>query len=214
MALKAYKTLMKRADDSFIINKSRFIGYGAPCETEEEALAFLAEIRNKHKDATHNCYAYIIGPNMGIMRYSDDGEPGGTAGMPIIEVMKARGVTNCAVVVTRYFGGVLLGAGGLVRAYSQGAATALNACGVGVMHPTARYLMEIPYPMLNRMDHFLKSEPVIVEDKAYTDVITYTMIVKTQDEEGFIARIVDMSEGTIEPLRAEEMYLAWPEEEA
>lgn len=214
MALKAYKTLMKRADDSFIINKSRFIGYGAPCETEEEALAFLAEIRNKHKDATHNCYAYIIGPNMGIMRYSDDGEPGGTAGMPIIEVMKARGVTNCAVVVTRYFGGVLLGAGGLVRAYSQGAATALNACGVGVMHPTARYLMEIPYPMLNRMDHFLKSEPAIVEDKAYTDVITYTMIVKTQDEEGFIARIVDMSEGTIEPLRAEEMYLAWPEEEA
>ena len=214
MALKAYKTLMKRGNDSFIINKSRFIGYGCPCETEEEALAFLAEIRARHKDATHNCYAYIIGANMGVMRYSDDGEPGGTAGMPIIEVMKARGVTNCAVVVTRYFGGVLLGAGGLVRAYSQGAATALNACGVGVMHPTARYLMEIPYPMLNRMDYFLKSEPVIVEDKAYTDVITYTLIVKETDEQGFIARLTDLSEGKIEPLRAEEMYLAWPEEDA
>ena len=214
MALKAYKTLMKRGNDSFIINKSRFIGYGCPCETEEEALTFLAEIRARHKDATHNCYAYIIGANMGVMRYSDDGEPGGTAGMPIIEVMKARGVTNCAVVVTRYFGGVLLGAGGLVRAYSQGAATALNACGVGVMHPTARYLMEIPYPMLNRMDYFLKSEPVIVEDKAYTDVITYTLIVKETDEQGFIARLTDLSEGKIEPLRAEEMYLAWPEEDA
>ena len=214
MALKAYKTLMKRGNDSFIINKSRFIGYGCPCETEEEALAFLAEIRARHKDATHNCYAYIIGANMGVMRYSDDGEPGGTAGMPIIEVMKARGVTNCAVVVTRYFGGVLLGAGGLVRAYSQGAATALNACGVGVMHPTARYLMEIPYPMLNRMDYFLKSEPVIVEDKVYTDVITYTLIVKETDEQGFIARLTDLSEGKIEPLRAEEMYLAWPEEDA
>ena len=214
MALKAYKTLMKRGNDSFIINKSRFIGYGCPCETEEEALAFLAEIRARHKDATHNCYAYIIGANMGVMRYSDDGEPGGTAGMPIIEVMKARGVTNCAVVVTRYFGGVLLGAGGLVRAYSQGAATALNACGVGVMHPTARYLMEIPYPMLNRMDYFLKSEPVIVKDKAYTDVITYTLIVKETDEQGFIARLTDLSEGKIEPLRAEEMYLAWPEEDA
>ena len=213
MALKAYKTLIRAAEDSFIINKSRFIGYGRPCETEEEALNFLAEIRLRHRDATHNCYAYIIGTNMGVMRYSDDGEPGGTAGMPIIEVMKARGVTNCAVVVTRYFGGVLLGAGGLVRAYSQGAAAAINACGVGVMHPTARYLMEIPYPMLNRMDFFLKSEPVIVEDKSYTDVITYTLIVRCRDEEGFLARVTDMSEGRVEPLRAEEIYLPWSEED-
>lgn len=213
MALKAYKTLMKRAEDAFIVNKSRFIGYGCPCQTEEEALAFLAEIRARHKDATHNCYAYIIGANMGVMRYSDDGEPGGTAGMPIIEVMKARGITNCAVVVTRYFGGVLLGAGGLVRAYSQGAAAALNACGVGVMHPTARYLMEISYSMLNKMDHYLKSEPVIVEEKTYTDVISYTLMVKVRDEEAFLARLTDMAEGKLEPLRVEEMYLAWPEED-
>ena len=214
MALTSYKTLIEKNEDSFIINKSRFIGHGCPCETEEEALAFLASVRADHKDATHNCYAYIIGANMGVMRYSDDGEPGGTAGMPIIEVMKARGVTNCCVVVTRYFGGVLLGAGGLVRAYSQGAAAAINACGVGVMHPTARYLMEIPYPMLNRMDYFLKGEPVIVEDKAYTDVITYTLILKFTDEEGFLARLTNMSEGRIDPLRAEEMMLAWPEAEA
>ena len=214
MALTSYKTLIEKNEDSFIINKSRFIGHGCPCETEEEALAFLASVRAGHKDATHNCYAYIIGANMGVMRYSDDGEPGGTAGMPIIEVMKARGVTNCCVVVTRYFGGVLLGAGGLVRAYSQGAAAAINACGVGVMHPTARYLMEIPYPMLNRMDYFLKGEPVIVEDKAYTDVITYTLILKFADEKGFLARLTNMSEGRIEPLRAEEMMLAWPEAEA
>ena len=213
MALKSYKTLIRPAQDSFIIQKSRFIGYGCPCETEEAALNFLAEIRLLHRDATHNCYAYIIGPNMGVMRYSDDGEPGGTAGMPIIEVMKARGVTNCAVVVTRYFGGVLLGAGGLVRAYSQGAAAAINACGVGVMHPTARYLMEIPYPMLNRMDFFLKSEPVVVEDKSYTDVITYTMIVRCRDEAGFLSRVTDMSEGRVEPLRAEEVYLPWSEED-
>ena len=99
----SYKTLREENSAEFIINKSRFIGYGCPCETEEEALAFLARIRQKHKDATHNCYAYIIGLNSGIMRYSDDGEPSGTAGMPIIEVMKARGVVNCAVVVTRYF---------------------------------------------------------------------------------------------------------------
>ena len=106
-ALLSYKTLRRETEAEFIINKSRFIGRGCPCQTEEEALAFLARVRQQHKEATHNCYAYIIGLNSGIMRYSDDGEPGGTAGMPIIEVMKARGVVNCAVVVTRYFGGVL-----------------------------------------------------------------------------------------------------------
>ncbi len=211
MSLKPYKTLLKAASDEFIVNKSRFIGYGQPCETEEEALEFLQSIRTKHKDATHNCYAYIIGPNMGVMRYSDDGEPGGTAGMPIIEVMKARGVTNCAVVVTRYFGGILLGVGGLVRAYSQGAATALNACGVGTIYPTARYLIEVSYPMLNRMDYFLKDEPIIIEDKAFTDVITYTMLIKAEDEAGFVQRVVNMSEGTIEPLRYEEIYYPWSE---
>ena len=214
MALKPYKTLVRDAQAEFIVNKSRFIGHGRPCETEEAALAFLNEMRAKYRDATHNCYAYIIGPNMGVMRYSDDGEPGGTAGMPIIEVMKARGVTNAAVVVTRYFGGVLLGAGGLVRAYSQGAAAALNASGVGVMHPTARYLMEVAYPMLSRVDYFLKDAPVRVEDKAFTDVITYTLTVRCADEAGFLARITDMSEGTLEPLRYEELYMAWPEEDA
>ena len=214
MALKPYKTLMRRASDEFVVNKSRFIGYGCPCGTEEEALAFLGEIRAKHKDATHNCYAYIIGANMGVMRYSDDGEPGGTAGMPIIEVMKARGVTNCAVVVTRYFGGVLLGAGGLVRAYSQGAAAAVNACGVGVMHPTARYMIEIPYPMLSRVDYFLNAEPVLVEDKSFGAAVTYTLVVRTADEESFLARLIDLSEGKLDPLRAEEVYLAWPEEQA
>lgn len=212
MSMKPYKTLLRAASDEFVVNKSRFIGHGCPCETEEAALAFLAGIRARHKDATHNCYAYIVGANMGIMRYSDDGEPGGTAGMPIIEVMKARGVTNCAVVVTRYFGGILLGAGGLVRAYSQGAAAALNACGVGVMHPTARYLLEVPYPMLGRLEFFLKTEPVIVEEKQFADAVILTLVVRTSDEEAFAARLTNMSEGRLEPLRCEEFYRPWPEE--
>ena len=212
MSMKPYKTLLRAASDEFVVNKSRFIGHGCPCETEEAALAFLAGIRARHKDATHNCYAYIVGANMGIMRYSDDGEPGGTAGMPIIEVMKARGVTNCAVVVTRYFGGILLGAGGLVRAYSQGAAATLNACGVGVMHPTARYLLEVPYPMLGRLEFFLKTEPVIVEEKQFADAVILTLVVRTSDEEAFAARLTNMYEGRLEPLRCEEFYRPWPEE--
>ncbi len=212
MASASYKTLMKRGCDEFIVNKSRFIGYGAPAETEEEALAFLAEIRKKHADATHNCYAYIIGRNMGVMRYSDDGEPGGTAGMPIIEVMKNRGVVNACVVVTRYFGGVLLGAGGLVRAYTQGAVTAIDASGVGVMHLTARYMMDVSYAMLSRVEYFLKSAPVIVEDKDFSDVITLTLLVKCADEDKLLADLTQLSEGRLEPMRFDETYMAWPED--
>ncbi|MBR3503374.1 MAG: YigZ family protein [Clostridia bacterium] len=212
MALSSYRTLMKRADDEFIVNKSRFIGHGKPVESEEEALAFLREMREAYKDASHNCYAYIIGANMGVMRYSDDGEPGGTAGMPIIEVMKNRGVTNACVVVTRYFGGVLLGVGGLVRAYTQGAAMAVNACGVGVMHPTARYLMDVPYPLLSRVEYFFKSAPVAIEGKDFSDVITFTFLVKTQDEEALLQDLTQLSEGRLEPMRFDEIYSAWRED--
>ena len=211
MTLKPYKTLLTRASDEFIINKSRFIGYGAPAASEEEALGFLADVRSAHKDASHHCYAYIIGANMGVMRYSDDGEPGGTAGMPIIEVMKARGITNCAVVVTRYFGGVLLGAGGLTRAYSQGAATAINAAGVGEVSPTRRYLMEVPYPMLGRVEYLLKSLPVIVEDKQFSDAIVMTLIVRARDDEAFLSAVTSGTDGRIEPIFMEEMYKAWTE---
>ncbi len=211
MTLKPYKTLLTRASDEFIINKSRFIGYGAPAASEEEALGFLADVRSAHKDASHHCYAYIIGANMGVMRYSDDGEPGGTAGMPIIEVMKARQVTNACVVVVRYFGGVLLGAGGLTRAYTQGAAVAVNAAGVGEVSPTRRYLMEVPYPMLGRVEHLLKSLPVIVEDKQFSDAIVMTLIVRARDDEAFLSAVTSGTDGRIEPIFMEEMYKAWTE---
>ncbi len=210
MNRKPYMTLMKRDSDEFTVNKSRFIGHGCPCQTEAEALSFLGEIRQKHKDATHNCFAYIIGANAGIMRYSDDGEPGGTAGMPIIEVMKAREVVNACVVDSRYFGGVLLGAGGLIRAYAEGAKMALDAAGVGVMHPTARYIMDIAYPALGRIEHYLKDQPVIVEEKAFGESIMFTLIVKCADENGFCSGIVEASEGRVEPIRVDETYRAWP----
>jgi uncharacterized YigZ family protein len=200
---------MKRGADEFLVSKSRFIGYGAPASTEAEALAFLAEIRAKHREANHNVYAYILGANMGVMRYSDDGEPSGTAGMPVLEVLRARGVTDCAVVVTRYFGGILLGAGGLVRAYAQGAAMALDASGVGTMYPTARYLMDVDYPLLGRVEHHLKGQPVIVEDKAFSEVVTLTLVVKCQDEQVLMDGIISATDGRVRPVRFEEMYQAW-----
>lgn len=211
MALKPYKTVLGRGKDELIINKSRFICYGAPAETEEQALDFLNEVRSVHEDASHNCYAYAIGSNMGIMRYSDDGEPGGTAGMPIMEVIKAREVTNCAIVITRYFGGILLGAGGLVRAYSQSAALAVNACGVGTVYPTTRFMLEVDYPLLGRMEYMLKSQPAIIEDKSFTDKVVFTLIVRTCDSDKFTADVTSSLDGRVQPLFIEEVYLPWQE---
>lgn len=207
----SYKTLREEGGAQFVVNKSRFIGYGCPCRSEEEALAFLARIRQRHKDASHNCYAYVIGRNAGIMRYSDDGEPGGTAGMPIIEVIKARGVVDCAVVVTRYFGGVLLGAGGLTRAYAKGCKTALDAAGVVVMEKSARHLVEIDYSTWQRLEHFLRDAPCFVQSVEFTDRVLCTLMVRVRDEAQLLADIARVSDGRAETLADGTFYHPWEE---
>ena len=207
----AYKTVADFGSQQFIINKSRFIGYAAPCKTEEEALKFLATIREKHKDASHNCYAYIIGQNMGIARYSDDGEPGGTAGMPIIEVIKARGVVDVCVVVTRYFGGILLGAGGLVRAYAEGSKVALDAAKVVVMHLTDRYAFDTDYSSVGKLDYWLQSQPVQVNEREFGAQVTYDISVKHEDSEAFLKGLTSVSMGRIERLLLDDGYQPWEE---
>ena len=127
-----YKTVLQEAQDDFVEKRSRFIGYVRPVSTEAEALAFIAEKKSKHWDASHNVYAYILRDG-GVMRYSDDGEPQGTAGIPVLDVLQKSGVTDVVVVATRYFGGILLGGGGLVRAYSHTASIALQAAGIVTM---------------------------------------------------------------------------------
>ena len=195
----AYKTVAAPGSQQFIINKSRFIGYGCPCQTEEEALAFLARIRQKHKDATHNCYAYIIGLNSGIMRYSDDGEPGGTAGMPIIEVMKARGVVNCAVVVTRYFGGVLLGAGGLVRAYSHTAKLALEAAHIITYEQYTELELVCSYSDYQKYQAELPRFGAVIDDTQFADRVTLLFSVKDPVVEDVFARVREISNGATLP---------------
>ena len=199
MPLKPYKTLIQRADDEFIIHKSRFIGYGCPCETEEEALGFLSEIRARHKDASHNCYAYIIGPNMGVMRYSDDGEPGGTAGMPIIEVMKARSVTNCAVVVTRYFGGILLGTGGLCRAYTKAAKDALDDAGISELRPWSVLQLDCPYALFERVKLELEKRGGTVISSEYGAQIALTAALPEPEEAVFAKALQELSAGSLVP---------------
>ena len=204
-----YKTLRRAASDEFIIHKSRFIGYASPAQTEEEALAFLQSIRTKHKDATHNCYAYVIGRNAGVMRYSDDGEPGGTAGLPMMEVLKAQGVVNCCVVVTRYFGGVLLGAGGLVRAYTQGCAVGLKAAQVVTMEPSRRYLCEVGYPLWDKVQHTLRALPVQLLGSEFTTAVTFTLLMRENDASAVLEELTRVTDGRFEHLLEAESFEAW-----
>ena len=208
----SYKTVKQEAWNEVVINKSRFIGYACPCETEEEALAFLKKIREKHRDATHNCYAYVIGANAGIMRYSDDGEPGGTAGLPMMEVLKSRGVVNCCVVVTRYFGGVLLGAGGLVRAYTKGCVIALEAAQISVMEMSQRLLYDVPYPLWDKFNYALQSLPVLLEGSNFGASVEATLLVRQRDADAVCEKLTALTDGKAEYLPLEELFAAWPEQ--
>ena len=209
--MKPYRTVLKAAGDEQIIQRSRFIGDASPAASAEEALAFLEAVRARHRDATHHCYAYIIGQNAGIMRYSDDGEPSGTAGLPIIEVMKARGVVDCCVVVTRYFGGVLLGAGGLTRAYVHTCAIALDAAGVCVMHPTETWLAEVPYALWDRVRHELAGLPARLESTEFTSAVAFEFSVKAQDSQRVRDCLARVTDGRAEMLLEGERHSPWLE---
>ncbi|MEG1003919.1 YigZ family protein [Clostridium sp.] len=167
----AYITIRDRGEDSFEEKKSEFIGYAKRVESEEEAKDFVNEIKSMHKQARHNCFAYVIGENYGIQRYSDDGEPQGTAGIPILEVMKKQGVTDCAIVVTRYFGGILLGAGGLTRAYTKGASIALKAGGVVEKVKGSKVSIEIDYDLIGKIQYLCGQNNWHIEDSEYTDKV-------------------------------------------
>ncbi len=207
-----YRTVSRKGRDEVIINKSRFIGEACPCRTEEEALAFLNEARTRYRDARHHCYAYLIGANQGIMRYSDDGEPGGTAGLPILETLQQRGVTNACVVVTRYFGGILLGTGGLTRAYRQGCKVALDASEVVTMIPSLTFLCEVAYPLWDRLNHALRSLPVRVEGTQFASAVEASLTVRLQDAERVKEEITKLCQGRCEMLDLEEKEMPWPEE--
>jgi uncharacterized YigZ family protein len=206
MAAKGYKTVGKFGESEIIINKSRFIGACKRCETEDEALDFIKERRLLHKGANHNCYAYIIGKNSGIMRYSDDGEPGGTAGLPIIEVLKSKGLVDCAVVVTRYFGGVLLGAGGLVRAYTQGCVIGVEAAGELAMEPCFDYMLSLPYPLLGRFENAMKETPLKVLEKEFGADVTLSLRMPEEYESEFLLMMSEMTSGNADLLKTGEGF--------
>ena len=169
--MNTYKTVRQFASDELVEKRSRFIGYCKPVTTQDEAVAFINEIKTKHWDARHNVYAYVIRAE-GVSRYSDDNEPQGTAGIPVLDAIRKRDITDCVVVVTRYFGGVLLGAGGLVRAYSAAAKLAIDAAQEREMVMCSVCTLSCSYTMYGRIPALIASFDGMVDDSSFTDEVS------------------------------------------
>jgi uncharacterized YigZ family protein len=204
----AYKTLHEYGMNEVEIERSRFIGYAKPVKSEEEAIEFVNEIKKKHKDATHNVWAYTVGENMNIQRYSDDGEPQGTAGIPSLEVIKKEDLRDVVVVVTRYFGGVKLGAGGLVRAYTKGAKIGLEAGKIidKVLYQEAK--IGLDYTLLGRVQNEIMNLGFYIKDIVYEDNVNILVYSKLEDVEGFTTKIVDLTSDKCEIVLGEEFFLS------
>ena len=195
-------------EDEFIEKKSRFIGRIWPVETEEEALARIQEMKKKHYDATHNCWAYII--RDGAVRFSDDGEPGGTAGMPMLQVLQREGLFNAVCVVTRYFGGILLGAGGLVRAYTKGAKIAVDAAGKSMKRVWTVLYVPCPYSFYERVRLEAEGFGGIVRKADFGAEVELELLFPEAKTQEFLDRLTDMTAGTVESMEIGQEYRAFP----
>lgn len=203
-----YKTLHEFGMDEIIIDKSTFIGYAKPIKTEEEAIEFINEIKKKHKDARHNVWAYTVGKSMNIQRYSDDGEPQGTAGIPTLEVIKKEDLRDVVVVVTRYFGGIKLGAGGLVRAYTKGAKIGLEAAKIieKVMYQEVK--IKIDYNQLGKVQNEIMNMGYFIKDTIYEDNVEIIVYSRKNEIECIIEKINDITSATANIVLGEEFYLS------
>lgn len=192
--MNEYKTVEKEAYDEFIEKKSKFIGYVKPVKTVQEATDFINSIKSKHWDATHNVSAFVLREN-NIQRSSDDGEPSGTAGVPVLDVLLKEGLYDVCVVVTRYFGGILLGAGGLVRAYSHGSKLAVNAGNIITMAPCKLLSVTVDYSFYDRLLLMLNDVGANVEDSNFTDFVTVNFSLKSDLAEKFCNTLTEQSNG-------------------
>ena len=195
-------------EDEFVEKKSRFIGRVWPVETEEEAVAKIQEMKKQHYDATHNCWAYII--KDGAVRFSDDGEPGGTAGMPMIQVLQREGLNNIVCVVTRYFGGILLGAGGLVRAYTKGAKIAVDAAGKSMKRVWSVLYVPCPYTFYERVKLEVAAFEGIIRDTQFGAEVELEILVAEGKAQAFLDKLIDMTAGTVEGMETAKEYRAFP----
>lgn len=203
-----YKSIFQKGVDEFEEKKSIFIGYSSPVSTEEEAIEFIDEIKKIHDDATHNCSAYIIGEDMLIQRFDDDGEPSGTAGIPMLEVLKRENLTNLVVVATRYFGGTLLGAGGLIRAYSKTSKIAVDAGIIVDMKDYYHVSLDYDYSFHGKIVNFLETNNYNTINIEYTDTVSSLILVSKEDYEKFKNFLIDMTSANIEIKIQKEVKMA------
>ena len=205
--MKEYRTAAREAQAEFTEKRSRFLGYIKPVSTEEEALAFIQAIKTKHWDATHNVYAYCLREGQ-TQRYSDDGEPQGTAGLPTLDVLRKAQVTDTVVVVTRYFGGILLGGGGLVRAYSHGASLALETAGVLQMNPCKIGSLHCDYHQYGRVASLIPQHGGTIDDTQFTDKVEIFFHMPGKDWQEFVRELVDSTCGQAEVEEKGEKFFA------
>ncbi len=189
-----YKTVKKEAREFLVEKKSKFITSVKPCKSEEEALEFLSQIRKEFPDATHNVYAYVIDENQ-IFRYSDDGEPSQTAGMPVLDAIRKEGIVDVCVVVTRYFGGTLLGTGGLVHAYGNSATLGLHSAGVIKRMLCNIVSINTDYTLSGKVQHKISSEHLMLEDTLYTNEVTFFVCVPPDKTQKLILEMTDITNG-------------------
>lgn len=201
-----YLTTKDRAEASFIEKHSEFIGYLAPVTTNDEAVAFINEIKSKHRKATHNVYAYILRDD-NIVRYSDDGEPQGTAGVPVLDVLKKRGLTDICCVVTRYFGGILLGGGGLVRAYSHATSIAVDSASIMDMCSCYQLKFSMDYTLYGKVNYILPNFDIKILDTNFSNCVTITLLVKVERFEELNKKLIDVSNGSIVVEKSQEMFM-------
>lgn len=189
-----------------VISKSRFIAYIKPVSTENEAKAFIDEIKTKHKDATHNCSAYTVGPEMNIQKANDDGEPSGTAGIPMLEILKKLDIHNVCVVVTRYFGGIKLGAGGLIRAYNDAVRDVIYDIGRVELREAIPVTVTLDYDQTGKFEYELASTTFLLREQFYTDKVSYQIDVVKNEYDTFIDFLNRITSGNYD-LKQEDIKL-------
>lgn len=201
-----YCVIIEEGEGEIVEKKSRFLATVKRVESEEQAVSFIDAMKKKYWDASHNCSAFVIGERGELTRCSDDGEPSGTAGRPMLEVLLGENIRNVAVVVTRYFGGTLLGTGGLVRAYTQAVKEGLANCRIGTMRKGVRMTVETDYNNIGRILHLLGSRGIEPEESGYTDVVKLTLLFPAEWKEELDAEIADVSAGKAKTEVLEEVY--------
>ena len=208
--LVEYRTVAKEAEITLVEKKSKFIARIKPVHTQDEAEAFIEGVRKEHWNATHNVPAYILGMNQEVQKYSDDNEPSGTAGLPMLEVLKNHEVVNCVVVVTRYFGGTLLGRGGLIRAYGGAVHEALQAAGIVRMVPSQKVAFTVDYVHVGKIQNTLLTQGVFVEDTEYLEHVTFHVLCFPHELELLRQTVQELTANDFTWNAGEEVYRAIP----